>query len=373
MSATFDLQGDGNIPATPATNYIRMYTSDGTDLNVITDAGITTDLLKSGRLQVANASGATANENDVGYIDESGDYQTTTTEGDDVAWCVVVSGGANGSTIAVQTRGNATISYAGTAPNAGDYLITSTTAGSALASSQPRSAMFAVCTAAGSGGTVEALLLTQTQFVAASDSNNVIDLLSHSDTAFESTVSGTPTSTSVTYGTVTTGAEDTIDISSSSELGKVRLYNSTRGTYRLIESVDTATNTITTVASTDSWASGDAITAESQTVTLTGSAVFFEIDLSQQTVIPVLARSVSLHLSKRDTGGADERLQIHPVETYAGGKVQQIAVQVAGVFTITPGVPVALNNRTFAFSSTASGTGTGRSILKVTGYYLATP
>jgi len=69
---------------------------------------------------------------------------------------------------------------------------------------------------------------------------------------FRATINGTPTSTSIQY------ASDTGEGSPGLAFGK-QLYNTTWENPRTIQSVDKSTNTITTVASTDNWKSGDEI------------------------------------------------------------------------------------------------------------------
>lgn len=329
----------------------------------------------SNTLTVTNSSGATANANDVGYLDDAGEYQTTTTEGDSVTWCVVVEGGANTADITVQTRGNATVAYTGSAPSAGDYLITSTTAGSALASSTMRPEIFAICTAGGSAGDVEVLLLTGTTFVPKTIDNDIAFFDNHDDSSFESTISGSPSSTSVVYGSVTTGDESLLGDIPAGSIGKVRLYNTTRSSYRLIDTVDTSTNTITTLASTDAWANGDDITVESQTVDF-GSAVvhFMEIDLTQQTTIPVLARAMAVVPAYRDTGAAGQSQYIHPFEAYSVPKQYVTRPQVAGQADLGQIVVMPLIEQVFVLAAQASGAGAVTlNKINLAGYYLATP
>src|SRR5262245_10649950 len=103
----------------------------------------------SGVPQVLNSSGSAADIGDVGYIDEAGEYQTTTTASDVKAWCVVVAGGADNENILVVRQGRWAINYTGTAPAAGNFLVTSTTAGSAARVTTMEPAVFAVCMGAG--------------------------------------------------------------------------------------------------------------------------------------------------------------------------------------------------------------------------------
>jgi hypothetical protein len=60
-------------------------------------------------LRIKNTSGATANANDMGYINEAGEYKTTTTASDLKSWCVVVTGGLNNADITIAIAGRRTI------------------------------------------------------------------------------------------------------------------------------------------------------------------------------------------------------------------------------------------------------------------------
>jgi len=84
--------------------------------------------------------------------------------------------------------------------------------------------------------------------------------------AFVGTINGAPSGANVTYN-VTSGTEGAMTVSSSSQIGKMRLYNTTRGNSALISSCNTGTNVITLTANAPAnWANGDTITIASQTV-----------------------------------------------------------------------------------------------------------
>jgi len=326
-------------------------------------------------LTATNSSGSSAAAGDVGLLDDAGEYVTTTTEGDVGAWCIVMEGAPNGSEIVVQRRGNAVVTVTGTLPSKGDYLITSTVAGQSIGTSTMRPEIFAVCTANGSGASVEVLLLTGTTFVPKTSENDITLLNGHSDTDFISTISGSPTTTSVVYGTVTTGSEDVLDVTTPT-LARMRLHNTTRGTYRLIVSVDTGTNTITTETSSDSWASGDDITIRSQTSDPgSGTSRYFDLDLSQTTAVPVLARGIALNLRFEDSGAANELGDLHPLTAFGQGQRFTVRNPVASSVAAAPFrfFPLPLHEQSFCYRSTASGSGTGLSLIRLAGYYLATP
>lgn len=327
---------------------------------------------------VKNTSGATVAAGDVGiviYDATNGDVynRTTTANYPDVGnIAVVLIGGADAADIYVSQRGRVTLNYAGTAPNAGQWLTTSTTGGSAQRSTTMRPEIFAVAEADGSGGTVQARLYTQTQFVPFSSTNNLHQVLSASDLDFVATINGAPSATSVVYNAPSSGAENVINVGSSSELAKLVLWNSTRSTGRLISSVNTGTNTITTVSSTDAWASTDSVTIRSQTNTDTvGTSRFCELDLSQTTEIPLHTRALVVFIIVADSGGAGENAILHPYEAGASSKRRTKTTQTAQ--NIDGEYHLPLYDRRFTYLHTATGAGTFDSTLRVMGYFLAVP
>lgn len=323
-------------------------------------------------ITVKNTSGATANAGDCGYIDAMGEYKTTTTANYTGSWCVVLTGAANGSDITVARSGRATINYTGTAPAAGDFLVTSTSAGLAQRSTIMRPEIFARCLAAGSGGTVSALLLCNTAPVFYLSSNVIYRCNSHSASIFVATLNGAPSATSFVYNTPSSGNADVLVPSASTELAKLMIYNSTRGTYRLVTACNTGTKTVTNVSVTDSWASGDTITVANATVgdALTERVVGF--DLSQQTEIPLLARSVVLNTLASDTGAAGQVRQFHPYEAYSAAKLINDS-NTQGTAQIYSNTPVPLIDQKFGKRELASGTGTKLTILKIVKYEVAAP
>jgi hypothetical protein len=325
---------------------------------------------------VKNTSGATVAEGDVGilvYTTTNGwEYQRTTTASHpnvgDIR--VVLLGGANNADIYVAQRGRVTVNTTGTAPAIGDFLVTSTTGGSAQRSTTMQPEIFAVCLAAGSGGTVLAQLLTQSFPVPVkSGVSNIYQVTGYNDSDFRSTISAV-TTTTVTYGVVTSGSENVINVLSGS-LGKLRLYNETRGTYRLILSVNTATNVITTQTTTDSWANTDVITIRSQTNTaVSGASYFYEIDFSASDDVPLRTRAITAHIVMTDSGAANQSCQIHPYEANNGFKTQTIRNFIAGTDTFSL-FEMELRDRKFVVRDAASGVGTRNITLRLVGYELA--
>lgn len=323
---------------------------------------------------VKNTSGAAVNRGDVGYINDDGEFKTTTTANNFTGGeCVVTAGGANNSWIFARRAGNATVNYTGSAPSAGDFLVTSTTAGVAQASSVMRPEIFAVCLAAGGGGVVEVQLLCNTIYIPYTSANSIYALTNYSTTKFVATINGAPSTTSVVYNAPSAGAEDTIVPAGAGYLSLKRLWNTTRNTYRLITAVNTGTNTITTVASTDAWANGDTITADSQTcVSSDSSWTFSEMDLSQQSEIPILARAIEFEDIQQDSGGV-AYAGFHSFETYSSAKEISHNTPAANVrdyrtFTIP------LISRVFCHRAYATGSATGViNQQKIMGFWVAAP
>lgn len=131
------------------------------------------------QLVAKNTSGSTAAVNDLGYLSEAGEYKTTAVAGEvRLTWAVVIAGAANNADIVVQYLGRVTVKYSGSAPAQGSFLTASTAAGSALAQAYMSAGVFGVALAAGSGGTVSALLMDFGQKPAVAE-NLLADTLTH--------------------------------------------------------------------------------------------------------------------------------------------------------------------------------------------------
>lgn len=326
--------------------------------------------------RVTNSSGATASAGEVGYIDSAGAYRTTTTANyasTSGPLCYVVGGGADGATIYVARRGRFPLKYTGTDPSAGDLLVTSTTGGLGQQSTVWRPEIYAQCLGAGSGGTVDALLLLTREYVPGSSTADIMTISSHSGTSFISTINGVPAGAALVYGAVT-GNENSIKPAAGTELAKLVLHNTTRGDSALIDSVDTGTNTITlTAAVPGSWANGDAIQVNSLTNTDTSSsAYFFDLDLTSadNTVIPASTVSLNMTLTWIEAASSLNSF-FHPYVTGSGSKRQNIT-SVAGV-GIRGMADVPLIDRKFTLLSQASGANTATIQARLVGITLATP
>ena len=136
-------------------------------------------------------------------------------------------------------------------------------------------------------------------------------------------------------------------------------------------SVNTGTNTITTVSSSDSWGDTDAITIESQTCTSADAYKFIDLDLTQTTVIPDLARGIWIDAVKTDTGAA-HYTTFSPWAAFGAGSDFSYRNAVAGVGISRP-FYIPLIQRRFCYRSDASGAGTATDVIKIMGVDVATP
>jgi hypothetical protein len=339
-------------------------TSDWIDLGYTTDAPIT----------VENTSGGTVVANDVGYIDDSGEYKETTTANADLAWCVVIIGGANNTDIKVARVGKQTVVLNANC-SIGDYLVTSTTAGQGGVSTVMRPEIFGVfltANVAGAGGTADVLLLTNTVFKPVTSDNEILLVANHSGTTFSALINGAPGATTVVYDTIT-GNENSIVPSSSSELGKLVLHNTTRGDSALIQSVNVGTNTITVDSVPGAWANNDAIQVNSLTNTTSLLSVhYFDVEMSSS-LIPTLSRALHVYGSGRDSGAAGIQTIMHPFEADATGKRIQIFTPAATIPS-SIGINISLIDNKMCLLGNASGAATKQfDKMHILGAYVAVP
>lgn len=367
------LYGSPLLPATPNEGDVLMFT--GTAWRPLPHP-VTAN---AWAFVVKNTSGAFASPNDVGYINEAGEYQTTTTEFDDVAWCVVLVGGGDNSDIFVARRGRVTITLNGDC-SVGDKLYTSTTAGWAQPQSYMRPEMFAIAQTAnvgGAGGTCEALLYCHTKYVGRVSATDVLFLNLTDDSDWRTTINGAPAGAVVTYNVpLTSGNENTIVPTGAAQYGKLRLYNETRVDYALIDSVNIGANTITlTAAAPGAWANTDVITVRSQTSIRPGAPPYmFDVDLSSadNDTIPELARVLEFEVAVRDTAASGNVLYVTTWDVYAAAKIKVCPCYVANQFTYRP-LNIPLIQRRFCIALFASGAATESSALRLSGWWEAAP
>ena len=329
-------------------------------------------------LVVKNTSGATRAAGDVGYVTRTSssgiEFKTTTTASDDRigSVAVVVVGGADNADIYVSQTGRYTIPYAGSAPAAGDFLVFSTTAGKVALQTTMSPDILAVAMAAGSGGTVDALLYSKTVEIPYTSANPLQESpVLVGDSTFIGTIATLPGGAVLTYN-VTSGDENWLDAVSTTALAKLRLFNSTRGTYALISDTVTGTNTITLTANVPAgWATTDVITIRSQTNTDTsGGAYFLEYEITSE--IPELARYIICDFAFADTAAAGQRGTVHPYAAFSLSKASFLNSQVANVITSRT-VMIPLIQRRYTIRADASGAGTCLLNLYSMGYGIAAP
>lgn len=143
------------------------------------------------------------------------------------------------------------------------------------------------------------------------------------------TISGAPSGASVTVSAPASGTEAVLVPTSTSQLGKMRLYNITRNNYALIQNYNTGTNVITLTANAPGdWASGDSLTVVSQTVSGGGSD-WVEIELTDTTLIG--KATVDCLLTIQSATVAGNSMSVHPIETFGAGKVSPKNVLVANL------------------------------------------
>lgn len=117
--------------------------------------------------------------------------------------------------------------------------------------------------------------------VAATDTNDIFQVGNVGSSGWTGTINGTPSGTSVNY-THVSGNQNTLVPASTSQLGKQRLYNTTRGNYARISNSTGAGNITLDATVPANWAAGDTITTLSPTV---ASAGWVDIEITSGTLV----------------------------------------------------------------------------------------
>lgn len=307
-------------------------------------------------------------------------FKTTGTANlDGVDWCVVTSLGTVGTgavntLIKVATYGTNVTMTLNANCAIGNYLSTSATAGRASVSTTMRPDVFAIALTAnsgGAGGTCLVQLLTKTRTEIFTNSNDTLRINLLSSTDFVATINGSPSGTSVVYNAPSSGSDNTIVPVSSSQAGKIVLYNTTRGTSALISSVVTATKTITLTATFPAgWVSGDTIKAESQTATgaIETGVFFYDIDLTGLS-LPATTRAAWFDWSVSDTATPSGTFYaiLHPYTAVTGAfSVGNFVTALSNTNAFT-GKPMyfGIYSGRLCFGVRASGTATSSIILRI--------
>lgn len=132
--------------------------------------------------------------------------------------------------------------------------------------------------------------------------------------------------TDVVYST-TSGTPGALVPQSTSNIAKIILHNTTRGTSALISNCNTGTNTITLTATVPTgWLATDVITINSQTVT--GAPIQY-VDMQ---ITSEFTEAVGLLLAMNIISGTPgHNMRVHPLNTYGAGKQQTAQAAVAGM------------------------------------------
>lgn len=284
---------------------------------------------------------------------------------------VVVIGGVNNADVLVTTRGRYSIFYSGTAPSVGDYLILGA-ANTVTRQTFMSPEVVAIAQIGGAGGSVDALLLLNTVTVSIPPSEIIVRTALTNDTDFNGTIATLPGGAVLTYNVVS-GDEGVLDAFSVNTLAKLRLFNSTRGTYALISDTVVGTNTITLTDTVPAlWATTDAITVRSQTNTnLVGASYFLDYEITSPE-IPPLTRMIDYELTFVDTGAAGERVVVHPWKAFLASERRILDVVVANR-NLYKYDDVPLYQRRFTVQASASGAATMLYILALRKAYVAAP
>lgn len=133
------------------------------------------------------------------------------------------------------------------------------------------------------------------------------------------TISGTPSGTSVTVSAPASGTEAVLVPTSTSQLGKMRLYNLTRGNYALIQNYNTGTNVVTLVSTVPGdWANGDSLSVVSLTVS-GGGVNWVDIEITDATLLGKSALHCLITIQSATIAG--NSFAFHPTETFGASKI----------------------------------------------------
>lgn len=181
--------------------------------------------------------------------------------------------------------------------------------------------------------------------------------------AFVGTIATLPGGATLTYN-VSSGSEGAMVPTSTGQLGKMRLYNTTRGTSALISNCNTGTNTITLTANVPvGWATTDVITIASQTVSGVGVA-WVDIEITEATL---LNKSALLIFVSTQNATVNNFLRTHPTETFATPKLIGTNTQEANV-PINNNYYMPMNSNMFSLGWSAVTNAPTNVIVRILGY-----
>jgi hypothetical protein len=329
---------------------------------------------------VKNSSGFPSDKGEIGYLDEAGEFQFTSTAQLVATWCIVEIGNSDGFNMWVRRVGDTNVKYTTAvvaAPVKGDFLVTSASLTLAQAQTTMHPAIFAVCTANGAAGQVAVQLLTGTVTRTLTNANDTVRVFTSSDSDFTATINGAPVGAAVAY-TLVSGSGDTINVLSSSQVGKIVLHNTVGGRTPTALISDTAPPVITLTANAPGdWVNGDTIQARSTTVTgaLPSFPTVFLYDLDLSGFLPELVRSASFTLAHADSApGGNFFSMIHEFNgaspSFAVGDL--VSGAAAGVNAVKLS-PVGIFDKKVCFAVSASGVATSGIILRIRSIDVAVP
>lgn len=189
--------------------------------------------------------------------------------------------------------------------------------------------------------------------VAETNANDIFHVTSPGGaSAFVGTIATLPGGATLTYN-VTSGQEGAMVPTSTSQLAKMRLYNTTPGRtpYALISNCVIGTNTLTLTANVPAnWQVGDTITIASQTVIGTFSWVDLEITSGPTGKTALFVKT------QINSAVAGDAIRLHPLETYGAGKLSGNADVVAAGTTTNGFGLVKMTNNVFSLAWTGTPT-----------------
>jgi len=199
---------------------------------------------------------------------------------------------------------------------------------------------------------------------AETNSNDIFRCDNSGASSFAGTIATLPGGAVLTYN-VTSGQENAMVPTSTSQLAKMRLYNTTRGTSALISNCVAGTNTITLTANVPAgWQVADVITIASQTVSGgTGNWVDLEI-----TSGPLGLATIWMNISVVDTTNTNIGLRLHPLITFSAAKIGKVLSQAVNV-TNDNCVPIPITNNVFSASWNPAGAASMTVTLREAAYF----
>lgn len=186
---------------------------------------------------------------------------------------------------------------------------------------------------------------------AETNANDLFSVTSPGGTsAFIGTIATLPGGAVLTYN-VSSGTEGAMVPTSTSQLAKMRLYNTTRGTHALISNCNVGTNTLTLTANVPvGWTVGDTITIASQTVS-GGSLDWVDLEITSGPT----GKSALFIVQQVNSATVGHQMRLHPftasfsTSKYATPCNVLVSSQTTSVFGI---IPIASNIFSLAWNGT---------------------